>query len=172
MEMEDQQLSTQHLQSEVRTNQSDQFRLNSASGFTNKDTKTKHNDPQNNNKAQTKQYAVKESTNLMEDQTSNQSEKPKSAKSRRKRRKGTVSIIGLPGSPSASPPVLLWFRRDLRLCDNPALNAALEMGAPVIPVFIWSPEEEEGPGVTVAAGGASKLLRKSIRNGFNNAFVI
>ncbi|KAF6735023.1 Deoxyribodipyrimidine photo-lyase [Oryzias melastigma] len=156
MEMEDQQLSTQHLQSEVRTNQSDQFRLNSASGFTNKDTKTKHNDPQNNNKAQTKQYAVKESTNLMEDQTSNQSEKPKSAKSRRKRRKGTVSIIGLPGSPSASPPVLLWFRRDLRLCDNPALNAALEMGAPVIPVFIWSPEEEEGPGVTVAAGGASK----------------
>ena len=42
---------------------------------------------------------------------------------------------------------LLWFRRDLRLADNPALNAAVAIGRPVIPVFIcddadageWSP---------------------------------
>ncbi|KAF7658776.1 hypothetical protein LDENG_00008170 [Lucifuga dentata] len=54
-------------------------------------------------------------------------------------------------------PVLLWLRRDLRLCDNPALIGSLELGAPVIPVFIWSPEEEEeGPGITVAMGGACK----------------
>lgn len=33
-------------------------------------------------------------------------------------------------------PVLLWFRRDLRLADHPALTAALETGQPVIPVFI------------------------------------
>jgi deoxyribodipyrimidine photo-lyase len=39
-------------------------------------------------------------------------------------------------------PVLLWFRQDLRLSDNPALAAALERRSPVIPVFIWAPEEE------------------------------
>jgi deoxyribodipyrimidine photo-lyase len=37
---------------------------------------------------------------------------------------------------------LLWFRLDLRLTDNPALLAAVAAGDPVIPVFIWSPEEE------------------------------
>ena len=33
-------------------------------------------------------------------------------------------------------PVLLWFRRNLRLSDNAALNAAVESGCPVIPVYI------------------------------------
>ncbi len=37
---------------------------------------------------------------------------------------------------------LHWFRLDLRLADNPALRAALDHGGPVVPVFIWSPEEE------------------------------
>jgi deoxyribodipyrimidine photo-lyase len=37
---------------------------------------------------------------------------------------------------------LLWFRRDLRLADNPALLAAVRRGAPVLPLFIWSPAEE------------------------------
>ena len=37
---------------------------------------------------------------------------------------------------------LLWFRHDLRLSDNPALLAAVSRGGPVIPIFIWSPEEE------------------------------
>ena len=39
-------------------------------------------------------------------------------------------------------PALLWFRQDLRLSDNPALAAALERHAPLIPVFVWAPEEE------------------------------
>jgi deoxyribodipyrimidine photo-lyase len=39
-------------------------------------------------------------------------------------------------------PALVWFRQDLRLSDNPALTAALERAGPVIPVFIWAPEEE------------------------------
>ena len=39
-------------------------------------------------------------------------------------------------------PALVWFRHDLRLDDNPALLAAAERGGPVIPVFIWAPEEE------------------------------
>ncbi len=41
-----------------------------------------------------------------------------------------------------SDTTLLWFRLDLRLSDNPALLAALRHGGPVIPVFIWAPEEE------------------------------
>lgn len=87
------------------------------------------------------------------------SETAKRSKNRRQRRKGaTQKVVGLPSSPSRLPPVLLWFRRDLRLCDNPALMASLEAGAPVIPVFIWSPEEEEGPGLTVAMGGACKFI--------------
>lgn len=38
--------------------------------------------------------------------------------------------------------VIVWFRQDLRLDDNPALLAAVESGSSVIPVYIWSPEEE------------------------------
>ncbi|NOE26171.1 deoxyribodipyrimidine photo-lyase [Ruegeria sp. HKCCD6157] len=33
-------------------------------------------------------------------------------------------------------PIILWFRRDLRLSDHPALTAAAESGRPVIPLFI------------------------------------
>lgn len=33
-------------------------------------------------------------------------------------------------------PVIMWFRRDLRLADHPALTAACQSGRPVIPVFI------------------------------------
>ncbi len=39
-------------------------------------------------------------------------------------------------------PTILWFRNDLRLADNSALAAAIEVGQPIIPVFIWSPEED------------------------------
>lgn len=44
------------------------------------------------------------------------------------------------------PPIhqiaLLWFRRDLRLTDNPALIEALAQARHVIPVFIHAPDEE------------------------------
>ncbi|GAA0159697.1 DNA photolyase [Lithospermum erythrorhizon] len=36
---------------------------------------------------------------------------------------------------------IVWFRRDLRVEDNPALSAGVRSGA-VIAVFIWAPEEE------------------------------
>ncbi|WP_068468103.1 cryptochrome/photolyase family protein [Candidatus Protochlamydia phocaeensis] len=39
-------------------------------------------------------------------------------------------------------PSIVWFRRDLRLEDQPALMAAMRKGGPVIPLFIWAPEEE------------------------------
>lgn len=37
---------------------------------------------------------------------------------------------------------IVWFRRDLRLNDNPALIAAAELKVPIVPLFIWSPQEE------------------------------
>lgn len=37
---------------------------------------------------------------------------------------------------------IVWFRQDLRLEDNEALAAAVEIGQPVLPVYIWSPSEE------------------------------
>jgi deoxyribodipyrimidine photo-lyase len=49
-------------------------------------------------------------------------------------------------------PTILWFRKDLRLEDNSALKAAIEKGAPVIPLFIWSPDESGA----WAPGAASK----------------
>jgi deoxyribodipyrimidine photo-lyase len=39
-------------------------------------------------------------------------------------------------------PAIVWLRQDLRLADNPALHAACRRGGPVVPVFVWAPEEE------------------------------
>lgn len=47
-------------------------------------------------------------------------------------------------------PILLWFRRDLRLSDHQALTSALQSGCPVIPLYIYSEAEEK------ATGSASK----------------
>jgi deoxyribodipyrimidine photo-lyase len=37
---------------------------------------------------------------------------------------------------------IFWFRRDLRLADNPALSAALAQAEAVLPVYLWAPEDE------------------------------
>ena len=42
-----------------------------------------------------------------------------------------------------NPPVIVWFRQDLRLADNPALQAAAATGAPVIPVYILDDDAYE-----------------------------
>lgn len=47
-------------------------------------------------------------------------------------------------------PVILWFRRDLRLADHRALTAAVHSGRPVIPVFIYDP-------LTQSLGAAAKF---------------
>ena len=39
-------------------------------------------------------------------------------------------------------PAIVWFRLDLRLADNPALQAAVKHGGAVIPVYIHDPEAE------------------------------
>ena len=43
-------------------------------------------------------------------------------------------------------PVIVWFRRDLRLADNAALRAAADSGAPVIPLFVLDPDRPRAPG--------------------------
>ena len=35
---------------------------------------------------------------------------------------------------------IVWFRKDLRLSDHPALDAALQGGMEIIPVFVWDEE--------------------------------
>lgn len=42
---------------------------------------------------------------------------------------------------SESAPIILWFRKDLRLEDNAALACAAECGRPIIPVYILEPRE-------------------------------
>jgi deoxyribodipyrimidine photo-lyase len=62
---------------------------------------------------------------------------------------------------SESPPTLVWFRQDLRLSDNPALLAAIDRGAPIIPIFIWAPHEEGN----WSPGAASKWwLHQSLKS--------
>jgi deoxyribodipyrimidine photo-lyase len=46
---------------------------------------------------------------------------------------------------------LVWFRRDLRLRDNPALTEAVQRARTIIPVFVFAPDEEEW-----APGAASR----------------
>jgi deoxyribodipyrimidine photo-lyase len=68
-------------------------------------------------------------------------------------------VIGMSVSPS-----IVWFRQDLRLRDNPALRAAIQRGGPVVPVFVWAPEEEGD----WAPGSASRWwLHHSLRS-FND----
>src|SRR5271169_5695736 len=61
---------------------------------------------------------------------------------------------------------LLWFRRDLRLADNPALDAAVASGRPIIPVFIMD-DADAGNWPTGAASrwwlhGSLNALTKSL----------
>ncbi|PPB81340.1 deoxyribodipyrimidine photo-lyase [Albidovulum inexpectatum] len=71
-------------------------------------------------------------------------------------------------------PVIVWFRRDLRLGDHAALRAALDTGQPVIPVFIHDETVEalgaaarwrlgksvEALGKRLAARGSRLILRR------------
>jgi len=82
-------------------------------------------------------------------------------------------------------PVLVWFRRDLRLCDHAALTAACATGRPVIPVFIHDDAvaglgaaprfrldlglraldaalREKGSRLILRRGGAQEVLRQLI----------
>ncbi|WP_273147619.1 cryptochrome/photolyase family protein [Oceanicaulis alexandrii] len=56
-------------------------------------------------------------------------------------------------------PVIVWFRQDLRLADNPALQAAAATGAPVLPVYIL---DDEAPGAWKPGGASRWWLHHSL----------
>jgi deoxyribodipyrimidine photo-lyase len=58
-----------------------------------------------------------------------------------------------------TPPVILWFRQDLRLQDNAALHAALARGGPIVPVYIL---DEDGEGAWPAGGATRWWLHHSL----------
>lgn len=67
----------------------------------------------------------------------------------------------------STPPVIHWFRRDLRLTDNTALDAAAETGAQIVPVFIFDPAITESPHLGLPRFGfllkALEALDKSLQ---------
>ena len=63
-----------------------------------------------------------------------------------------MDILVTGATASMNSPSIHWFRLDLRLADNPALQAAIKRGGPVMPVFIHAPEEES----PWEPGGASR----------------
>jgi deoxyribodipyrimidine photo-lyase len=76
--------------------------------------------------------------------------------------------------PMSDAPLILWFRRDLRISDHPMLSEAVATGRPIIPVFILDPETEglgaapkwrlglgiEAFGAALRRLGASLVLRR------------
>jgi len=60
---------------------------------------------------------------------------------------------------SDAAPLIVWFRNDLRLADNPALDAAVTSGRPVIPLYIL---DDETPGRWAPGGAARWWLHGSL----------
>lgn len=56
---------------------------------------------------------------------------------------------------------LLWFRQDLRLDDNPALQAAIQSGLPILPIFIL---DDETPSEWRIGGASRWWLHHSLHS--------
>jgi len=56
-------------------------------------------------------------------------------------------------------PVIVWFRQDLRLADNPALDHAVRTGRPLIPVYVL----DDGPTVRRIGAASRWWLDGSLR---------
>ena len=53
---------------------------------------------------------------------------------------------------------IIWFRRDLRISDHPALNAAIAAGDEIVPVFILDPNQNK-----VSGGKRLAYMAQSLR---------
>jgi len=60
---------------------------------------------------------------------------------------------------SSSQPIIVWFREDLRLSDNPALLAAASTGAPIVCVYVL---EEPADGRRELGGASRWWLHHSL----------
>jgi deoxyribodipyrimidine photo-lyase len=58
-------------------------------------------------------------------------------------------------------PIVVWFRDDLRLSDNPALAEAVASGAPVLAIFVL---DDESPGLRNIGGAARWWLHGSLQS--------
>lgn len=56
-------------------------------------------------------------------------------------------------------PTIVWLRDDLRLADNPALNAAADRGAPIVVVYVL---DDTSPGVRPLGGATRWWLHHSL----------
>jgi deoxyribodipyrimidine photo-lyase len=61
---------------------------------------------------------------------------------------------------TSPPPIIVWFRDDLRLSDHPALHAAAKAGVPVIGLYAL---DEASPGLRPLGGAARWWLAQSLR---------
>lgn len=68
----------------------------------------------------------------------------------------------MPTSP-ADAPVVMWFRRDLRLADHPALTAAATQGS-VLPVFVLDPRLSDSSRRTARLHHSLRSLAQSLEN--------
>jgi deoxyribodipyrimidine photo-lyase len=68
----------------------------------------------------------------------------------RRRKEKSLPASSLNSSPNPRSPIIVWFRRDLRIADNPALSEAALRGFPIIPLYIL---EDDAPR---AMGGAAR----------------
>ncbi len=63
--------------------------------------------------------------------------------------------------------IVVWFRRDLRLSDHPALAAAVAEGAQIVPLFVFAPyllhHPETGSGRVQFMLGCLESLRNNLR---------
>jgi len=60
----------------------------------------------------------------------------------------------------SAAPVLVWFRDDLRLADNPALHHACAQGRPVVAVYVF---DTQSSGLRAPGGAARWWLAQSLR---------
>jgi deoxyribodipyrimidine photo-lyase len=64
-----------------------------------------------------------------------------------------------PGVAVTETPIIVWFRRDLRLADHAALSAAAGAGGPVVPLFIL---DDEAAGDWRPGGASRWWLHRSL----------
>ena len=57
-----------------------------------------------------------------------------------------------PNKPTDEKRIIVWFRKDLRLLDNPSIFEAISNGYSIIPIFIWDSDSNQ----KWALGEASK----------------
>lgn len=73
-------------------------------------------------------------------------------------------VRSVPHFRSMAGPSIVWLRQDLRLSDQPALQAAIAHGQQVLPVYIWAPQEE----ASWEPGGATRWWLHHALSDLNN----